>query len=139
MLRFFWKHKITTTKKTTNLPQRASLRICEISVLWGTQLKPTCLDTRSDVGSAAPRSENNLREFCALEHSTQTHLPQRASLKICDNSVLWSAQLRSTCLKQLLGYFASSVLWSTFVQTHLPQKTEHEGAKAGSAKRKQLN
>ena len=63
-----------------------------------------------------------MREFCALEHSTQTHLPQRASLKICENSVLWSTQLRPTCLKQLLGYFASSVLWSTFVQTHLPQK-----------------
>ena len=79
-----------------------------------------------------------MREFCALEHSTQTHLPHRASLKICENSMLWSTQLRPTCLKQLLGYFASSVLWSTFVQTHLPQKTEHEGASAGSAKRKQF-
>ena len=85
----------------------------------------------------------------------ETNLPQRASLKICENSVL-----RPTCLKKLLWKFARIlcfgalnsdppasnnfsdilrvVLWSTFVQTHLPQKTEHEGASAGSAKRKQF-
>ena len=127
MLRIFRNRKSQQQKKKPTCLKELLLKFARILCFGALNSDPLASKSFSD----------NLREFCALEHSTQTHLPERASLKICENSVLWSTQLRPTCLKQLLGYFASSVLWSTFVQTHLPQKTEHEEASAGSAKRKQ--
>ena len=91
---FFSRQKITTTKKQPTCLKERLLKFARV----------LCFGALNSDPLASKSFSENLREFCALEHSPQTHLPQTASRILCEFCAL-----------------------EHFVQTHLPQKLSTKG------------